>query len=126
MPFTTFGEAAQRSPFTGSRNFMVEQTPADFQKLDDIPGSQKDPFAQEPIADNPTPSAPSASPEDPEAPWGNEPWDDNDAPDDQGVIGADAASLGSRGYVPYPPRQTPPHVNKQPGDRTDDAPAGSK
>lgn len=124
MPFKTFGEAAQRSPFTGSSR-IVEQTAADFQSLDDIPGNQKDPMKQTPVSANPVPAAPGAGP-DSDAPWFNQPWDDNPAPDMTGQVGADAASLGSRGYVPYPQRSIPPHVNKNPSDRTDDAPAGSK
>lgn len=124
MPFRTFGEAATRSPFTGSRN-ITEQSPADYQELTDIPASQKDPMMQTPVSDNPVPSAPGAGP-DSDAPWYNMPWDGNPAPDMSGVVGADAASMGTRGYVPYPAKPTPPHVNKAPGERSDDAPSGSK
>lgn len=123
MPFRTFGEAAQRSPFTGTKNF-TEQTSADFQKLTDVPSNQKNPMAQTPLSANPVPSAPGAGP-DSQAPWDTDlTWDDNPAPDASAAVGADTANPS--GYVPYPGRPVPPHVNKNPGDRTDDAPAGSK
>ena len=125
MPFKTIGEQARRSPFTGSTN-IVEQTPAEFQALTDVPGSQKDPFAQTPVSMNPVPATPGAGSDQAPAPWYNAPIYDNPSPDMQGQIGADASGIAQRGYVPYPTKPVPPHVNKAPGDETDDAPTGSK
>lgn len=121
MTFETYGESASVSPFTGTSNIMMreevaEQTPADFQQMKDIPSSQKDPMKQTPVSQNPAPAQPGSGS------WTNQPWSPNPASDQQGVVGADSA--GPRGFVPYPqqsmqPGQVPPHVNKQPGERTD-------
>lgn len=116
MPFSTIGEQARRSPFTGSIN-ISEQSETEFQQMTDIPSNQKNPMQQTPLEMNPVPLEPS--------PMANYPWQDNPAPDMQDVIGADHAN-GTSGYVPYPDKSVPPHVNKAPGDRTDSAPTGSK
>jgi len=106
MVFETRGEPAQVSPFTG-KNDIVEQ---DFQQMKDVPANQKDPMKQTPLMANPTP------PDVPPANWQNTPWAPNPAPDAQSTVGA--TSAGPQGFVPYPQQSAPPHVNKNPGERT--------
>lgn len=113
MPFRVLGEQAQFSPFTGKKNFREAE---DFMQMTDIPSNQKDPMTQKPLSDNPVPPENLSG-------WDNSPWSANPAPD-QGSQG-DVEANGD-GYLKYPQSSVPPYVTKQPNDRTDNAPAGSK
>jgi len=120
MKFETYGQSATYSPYTGSMNIMAmneDVNPSEYMKPSSVPPSQSNMHQQTPLHPNPVPAG-SAPKGGPDYDWMNKPWAGNPAPDAQGVIGADASSVALRGFVPYPQQSVPPHVNKNPGEKT--------